>query len=482
VLTDFMRDLTWRLTRVTTNTASELCRLTVVAPSGMAEVALPADVPLTDLLPTLVKQAGGELPDAGLVHDGWVLQRLGGSPLDEDQTPAALALRDGETVYLRPRQAELPTIDFDDLVDGVSTGIRDRTDRWRGGFTRAAYQGVMLVALAAGLGVLLLPGPTGTRAGVAGGLAVLLLVGGAGASRAAGDAVGGAGLGVAAMLYAALCGLLAPGLPAGASGLRGLLAAPNVLAAGVAAAAAGVLALLLVGALQPLFLGLVVVAGGVAVAGLLAAAADRTAAESAAAVSVLALACSVLAPITAFRLARFQLPPLPSTAEELQQDVDPLPGQSLLARTAVADRYLTGLFGAVGLLCAGCLTVLAAAPGWASRTLAAAICLALLLRSRVLRSGWQRLVALGPALYGLAVLAIELARDVPAEVRAPAGVGALAVLAGLCLIGAHLLPERRMTPLWGRAGDILETLVAASLVPLALTVLGLFGYVRGLGG
>ncbi|MEN3356723.1 MAG: hypothetical protein V7637_705 [Mycobacteriales bacterium] len=464
------------------NAASELCRLTVVAPSGMAEVALPADVPLADLLPTLVKQAGGDLPDAGLVHDGWVLQRLGGPPLDEDQTPAGLVLRDGETVYLRPRQAALPTIDFDDLVDGVSTGVRDRADRWRGGFTRAAYLGVMLAALAVGLGVLLLPGPTGTRAGVAGVVAVLLLAGGAAASRAVGDAVGGAGLGVAAILYAAACGLLAPGLPAGATGLRGLLAGPNVLAAGVAAVAAGVLALLLVGAVPALFLGLVAVAGGVAGGGVLAAAADRSAAQAAAAVAVVALAGSAVAPITAFRLARFQLPPLPSTAEELQQDVDPLPGQSVLARTAVADRYLTALFGAVGLLCAGCLTVLAAASGWAPRTLAAAICVALLLRSRVLVSGWQRLVALAPALYGLAVLALAVAGDLPADTRAPAGVGALAVLAGLCLSGAHLLPGRRMTPLWGRAGDILESLVAASLIPLALTVLGLFGYVRGLGG
>ncbi|HVQ92532.1 MAG TPA: type VII secretion integral membrane protein EccD [Mycobacteriales bacterium] len=465
-----------------TNTASELCRLTVVAPSGMAEVALPADVPLADLLPTLVKQAGGDLPDAGLIHDGWVLQRLGGPPLDEDQTPAGLALRDGETVYLRPRQAALPTIDFDDLVDGVSTGVRDRADRWRGGFTRAGYLGVMLAALGLGLGVLLLPGPTGTRAGVAGAVAVLLLAGAAAASRAAGDAVAGAGLGVAAVLYAALCGLLAPGLPAGAAGLRGLLAGPNVLAAGVAAVAAAVLALLLVGVVPALFLGLLVTAGGVAGGGVLAAAADRSAAQAAAAVAVVALAGSAAAPITAFRLARFVLPPLPSTAEELQQDVDPLPGESVLARTAVADRYLTALFGAVGLLCAGCLTVLAGAAGWAPRTLAAAICVALLLRSRVLVSGWQRLVALVPAVYGLATLALAVARDLPVDSRAPAGVGLLVVLAGLCLAGAHLLPGRRMTPLWGRAGDILETLVAASLIPLALAVLGLFAYVRSLGG
>ena len=460
---------------------SELCRLTLVAPSGTAEVALPADVPLADLLPTLVRQAGGDLPDVGLVHDGWVLQRLGGPPLDEDHTPAALGLRDGETVYLRPRQAELPTIDFDDLIDGVSVGVRDRPDRWRGGFTRAACLAAALAALALGLAVLLLPGPTGYRAVVAGAAAVLLLAGGAVASRAAGDAVSGAGLGVAAVLYAALCGLLAPGVPAGQGAVRGLLAGPNVLAAGGGAVTAAALAIVLVGAAKPAFVALPLVGAAAAAGGLLAAVADRTAAESAAAVGVLALALSVAAPLTAFRLARFRLPPLPTTAEELQQDVDPVPGQALLARTRVADRYLTALFGAVGLACAGCVTVLGLAAGWAPRTLALAMCLTLLLRSRVLVGGWQRLVTLGPAGYGLGLLAIGLATRLPAETRAAVAVGGL-LLAGVCIAGAHALPGRRLTPVWARAGDLLESLVAASLVPLALAVLGLFDYVRGLGG
>ena len=141
--------------------AADLCRLTVVAPTGSAEGAVPADVTVIDLLPTLLAHASGGLADAGLEHDGWVVQRLGEPPLDEDRTPAALGLKDGETVYLRARSAELPTLDFDDLIDGVSTGMRDRADRWRPVLTRRLCLGATAAALVLGVAVLLLPGPAG---------------------------------------------------------------------------------------------------------------------------------------------------------------------------------------------------------------------------------------------------------------------------------------------------------------------------------
>ena len=89
-------------------TTSDTCRLTVVAPAGWAEVALPIHVPLADLVPVLVRNADPNLADAGVQHNGWVLQRLGEAPLDEDRTLSGLGLVDGETVYLRPRDAAIP--------------------------------------------------------------------------------------------------------------------------------------------------------------------------------------------------------------------------------------------------------------------------------------------------------------------------------------------------------------------------------------
>src|SRR3954468_18448396 len=108
----------------------ELCRLVLCGPNSRIELAVPVHVPLAHLLPTLLSRLGGDLATAGLAHGGWVLQRLGGGPPDEALGTAALGLADGDTLYLRPRDDQLPPVDFDDLIDGVATGISNRSDRW----------------------------------------------------------------------------------------------------------------------------------------------------------------------------------------------------------------------------------------------------------------------------------------------------------------------------------------------------------------
>ena len=109
-------------------------------------MALPENVPLADLIPVLVQRvtlpsrpgrSGRRMRGRALTGDGdWVLQRLGSPPLEEDLTPAALQIRDGETLHLRPREAQLPPTHFDDLIDGLATGISSRGDRWRDPMTR----------------------------------------------------------------------------------------------------------------------------------------------------------------------------------------------------------------------------------------------------------------------------------------------------------------------------------------------------------
>jgi hypothetical protein len=73
--------------------SGEMCRLTICGPSARIELAVPVHVPVADLLPTFLEHLGPELAAAGFEHDGWVLQRLGEPPLDEDLGTAALGLR-----------------------------------------------------------------------------------------------------------------------------------------------------------------------------------------------------------------------------------------------------------------------------------------------------------------------------------------------------------------------------------------------------
>ena len=458
--------------------ALDLCRLTVVAPSGVAEVAVPADVALGDLLPTLLSHAADSLPDAGLEHDGWVLQRLGEPPLDEDQTPSGAGLRDGETLYLRPRSAGLPTLDFDDLIDGVSTAMRDRGDRWRDALTRRLFLGLTGVALGLGLGVLLLSGPAGARAVAAVAVAGVLLVSGAVASRALADVPAGVLLGVAALPYAGLAGLLAP---AGQTG-GALLTGPNVLGAGAAAALVALLAAAAIGVARPLFLAAAVVSGFGAGSGLLSTLTTLWAWRISAILVAVALAFMPMVPMLSFRLAGMQLPPLPTGAENLDQDIEPVHGDTVIARARVADWYMVGLFGTVGAVTAVCLTLLARSTATTPHVLAGLVCVSLLLRSRVLVSGWQRLVLIAPATWGVGLLVVGFAAGAAPSTRTGAVLVGLVTVAGLGLAGARLLPGRRLLPYWGRAADIGESLVGVSIVPAVLAALNVYGFARGLGG
>src|ERR1700712_1867957 len=57
--------------------AGGLTRVTIVAPRGQADLALPSGVALASLLPVLLTQTGTDVR-AGGPDNGWALSRLGG--------------------------------------------------------------------------------------------------------------------------------------------------------------------------------------------------------------------------------------------------------------------------------------------------------------------------------------------------------------------------------------------------------------------
>ncbi|MFD8086936.1 type VII secretion integral membrane protein EccD [Kitasatospora sp. NPDC059722] len=460
---------------MSTSAVAGLCRLRFHAPEAVFELAVPADVPLADLLPAIIGHAGPGLAESGLEHGGWVLQRLGEEPLDEERSVEALALHDGDALYLRPRHEALPPVHFDDLVDGVATGMHERGDTWRPALTRRLALALALAALAAGWIVLALPGPAAPREAAAAGVAVLLLLGAASASRAMADAGAGTALGAAAVPYLGLAALLLPAGPGGDD-----LLGARVLAASSAAAGAAVLSLAAVGAAAPLFIGLVLVAALGVLAGallLLGLAADQLVAL----VSVFAVLVGSFVPSVAFRLSGLRLPMLPRNAEELQENIDPVPATAVLPRALVADDYLMALYTAIGTVCAVCLTVLPFTGGWAGPAEAGALALLLVLHARAIGSIRQRLVLLLPGVYGGAVLLTRFTTGASPSERL-ALLGALVALTAALLVAAWTVPGRRLLPYWGRIADLLHTLTALALLPLALQACGLYHSLRALGG
>jgi type VII secretion integral membrane protein EccD len=475
-----------------TRPVGELCRLTVVAAEGQADVAIPGALSIGEILPTLVRSADPGLANRPNPANGWAVQRLGEGPLDEDGTIDSLGLRDGDILYLRPREAPLPPIVFDDLVDGVATAIEDRPDAWKPIMTRRLFVAMAGLLLAVVLTGLCCAGPVSARAGVAGVLSLALVCGGAMSSRALGERIFAILLGIAAIPFAFLSGLLLPTIgdhdaagQASTAGVLGFAVGPvsgaNVLAGGALAAVTALLAMVLLDLANSVFFTAVVTTVGISLGGVLAAWKHLDVVQASGVIGVLSFALGVLAPTTAARLVRLRLPQLPSDEDELQEDIDPTPGREVLGMSAQADSYLNSLTISGGLLCSGSVIVLAAADGWAAHSLVAVLSAAMLLRARVLIGGWQRMSAVLPGAVGSAALLLAFIRSSEPDVR-PYVVFGISALTGMLLFGARYLPNRRLLPFWGRMADIFETLMGLLAVPILLQLLDIYSWARGLAG
>jgi type VII secretion integral membrane protein EccD len=462
----------------------DLCRLTICGPSRTVELAVPVHVPLIDLLPALLGHLGENLADAGLDHEGWVLQRLGDPPLREELSVSALGLRDGDLVHLRPRSEQLPPLDFDDLIDGIAVGISGRQDRWRPEMTRRLLAGLLGGALVVGLA--LLAGHLGTTSVLlAAGMTVVLLGLTAAASRAFADVAATAVLGAATIGYAALVGVELPlqnfQHNQGSSLLTWVVIRAALLAGGVAIAGASAAVSMASGGRRPVLVGTTAVGLLIAAGGAAATFLRLGPVAVAAAVVTLAVPVGSFVPVLSFRLTRLRLDPTPTNPDELQSDLDPVPGLHVLERTRWADRYMTALYAGLGLIAAVGLAVLATSASGRADAVAADAIILLLLHSRSLVAARHRLAAIIPAAVGVA--ALLTASGLAADARRWPAVLAVVVLAAVTLFAAErALPGHKLLPHWGRVGDLLQTLAAAALLPLTLWLLNVYSFVRSAHG
>ncbi|UVS79702.1 type VII secretion integral membrane protein EccD [Actinokineospora sp. UTMC 2448] len=461
----------------TTSTAAttgsgEMCRLTICGPASRVELAVPAHVPLSDLLPTVLGHLDPALATSGMAHGGWVLQRLGEPPLDEDDGTAAAGLYDGDVLYLRPRDDQLPPVDFDDIVDGVYSGLSTREDAWRPALTRTVC---VATAVVCGLLAVLLPvfsGPGMFAALAAGAVAAVLLAVAVMASRVLDDRTAAVALAAVAATGAAVAGLAVAGGGAWFTG-------PGVLAAGAGAALVAAAARALLGTAGPAFLA--VASGGavVAVGATLGVLTGLDAPTTAAVVVAVALPLTRLAPQLAMWLAGLAVEPVPTSAAEFQEGLDPLPSRAVLDRAAVANAHLTAFLAVFGAVCAGALPVVASASRWEAVAFVSASAVLLLLQARELAGVWHRVTALVPAAVGLVAVLVGWAATLPDAGVVGVLIG-LVLLVGCGLAAAVALPGRRLVPRWGRWGDVLHWICALAIVPLVLALADVYGLIAAL--
>lgn len=454
-------------------------RLRFTLEERTADIALPAEVALVDLLPAVLPQFGAEWVEQSADHEGWVVQRLGEAALDEDRTPAQLGLLDGETLHLRPRVDQLAVIDFDDVVDGVAEQVRSHPGSWTPARTRWMLRTGSVVVLLAGMPVLLMDGATTVPLALAGCLVLALLVGAALVARGGADSAAATVLVGVATAFAAFAGVLLVVVlhPA---------ATPFVL---LTAGAAGALVALTVGVVAVadaslLFAGAILFCVLLALTGLVGALAPVTPPGTAAICLTVTLIIGIFLPSAAFRLSGLTLPLLPTSATELTDDIEPVPARVVVERGAATVGYANALYLGMGAAQVVLVPVLVRSPRTDTWTtvLSLVMALLLLLRSRHPDGALQRWSMLVPAgLVVTANLLLFAAGLSPLDRLLAAWLPTVAVGIVLLLL-AGTLPGRRLRPYWGRVVDILEWLTAVAVLPILLQVLGVYAVMRGLAG
>jgi type VII secretion integral membrane protein EccD len=456
---------------------SGLARVTIRAPRRRLDLAIPHQVPLVELLPEVLRRAG-EVSAGGapaMAPGGWVLRRGDGASLSGAAALAHQGVRDGDVLYLVPRNLTWPEPDYDDVVEEIAAGARKHGRSWDAAATRLFCLVAAGLVLLTGLGVLFAVGPR-LPGLFAAAVALVLVCTGSLLSRALGDGVAGAAAAGLSLPYAAASGVLlfagdAPASP---------LSAGQVLVGSAALLLASVVGAVAVGH------GLRVFAAGVTAgifAGLGASLGFALAGPGAASILIVALVGGIgVVPLLAVRLGKLPLPVVTAAPDLLAAERRPEPPR-VLAAVIRADEILAGSLLGISVVAVGCVAVLAATTGLAGPLLGGLASAALLLRARLFPSVAARLPLLGAGLIGLAVMAwacLGPAGDVLRLVALAAGFFAVVAL----LATATTAHRRRAggSPYLGRIADIADVATVVALAPVACAVLDLYRFVRGLAG
>ncbi|MQS34204.1 type VII secretion integral membrane protein EccD [Streptomyces katsurahamanus] len=470
------------------------CRVTVVAPDGRVDVALPEDIAVADLYPEILRLSG-QSPEPG-APVGYHLVRRDGTVLDGARSLGAQRILDGELLSLRPFADSLPPAVFDDVTDAVANAVaRDRT-LWSDALMRGAglFGGSALLLLLAFVLWSSAPGHDahglqGILAAVAG---VLLLALACVRARVYDDRASAVALGIGALANAAVAGsgLLPPAAGQGAGRLHFLLACAAVLIAAV------ILTIAAPGGDGP-FVAFVLAAAIGVLASFLAIVYRLTPAETAALCAPLAVGALAFLPGLSTRFARLPIgfdPPRTAMGDYGAEDEPqgPVDAERIAAQARRGHELLVGLVGGCALVAVGSAAVLGFSDGVWAQLLALATGIAMLMRAHLFRYTAQVGCALAAGLGALVLLGLGLCLNPPPVLLRDALRGdssgldlrtiwlaaAVAAVAALITAIGLIVPRAGVTPFWGRFLEIAETCVLLTLIPLSLAVFDVYHAIR----
>jgi ESX secretion system protein EccD len=484
---------------VATTAATGFCRVTVVAPGGRIDVALPEDVPLSDVYPEIARLSGGSGGEGSL--SGYHLVRRDGRVLESGLSLAGNGIRDGEVLLLRPFADSLPSAVFDDVSDAVASGVRQDRALWSEQRMRAAGLtggGVLLVLMGFALwfadpvrhDMHGLPGIIAAAAGVL--LVALACV----RARVYDDRASSIALGLGAMPHIMIAGsgILPLDKGEGIGRLQFLLGCVAVLLA------SAVLIAITPRGDGPFVASAIVSAVGT-VFTFIAVIADTSAVDAAAIAAPVSVGTIAFLPGLSARFARLPIGFEPRAggpggydgSQDSSRAQGPVDAERIAAQARRGHEMLVGLVGGWCAAVVGTAAVLGFSHNGWGQLLALATGIAMLLRARLFRYTSQVTCALVAGLGTLTLLALGLSLNPPAalvrdfvrgdsaglDVRTVWIAASIAVGAALVTAIGLIVPRTGLTPFWGRFMELTETFVLLSLIPLCLAVMNVYTDVRG---
>ncbi|MFJ9526472.1 type VII secretion integral membrane protein EccD [Streptomyces cyaneofuscatus] len=437
---------------------SELSRVTLVGERRRADIVLPSDTPIGQLLPDILQLLDDRAASRPLTRQ---LLTSDGSALPHDSTLASAGVSDGAVLRLVRIHAAPPAPVVHDVTDQVADTLDLQAWRWRPAARRVAA-GASTVAFSVVAALLARREfPLDTLAGALAAVTAVLLVGGALCARIG---AGNRGLATALLFVSGGLGVLTAWTAADAYGWSG----PARLAA---VAAAVILALLLLGFFSPLGRGGLIGAGATAAVTAVWEAVAAVESDPARLGAVMAVFSVVLLGM---------LPRLALMASGLTALDDRRSGGVSVSRHDVSNALaathrglaLSTVATAVSATAAGWLLTLSARPTVWTVLLPSMVAVVLLSRARAFP-----LVAEVVALFAAAaVLVVRLVMLWMEQASGGSGpVILLGVAALLPLLALSVEPPEHVRVRLRRTADLVESIGMVGLFPLAIGVFGVYG-------
>ncbi|MGZ2356196.1 type VII secretion integral membrane protein EccD [Streptomyces sp. 372A] len=434
-----------------------MSRVTLVGERRRADLVLPSDTPVGQLLPDILRLLDDRAASRPLTRQ---LLTADGSALPHDATLASAGIGDGAVLRLVRIHAAPPAPVVHDVTDQVADSLDLQTWRWRPAARRAGAGAATVVFAVIAALLARREFPLGALAGALAGVTVLLLVAGALAARLG---RGNRSLATALLLVSAGLGVLTAWTAADAHDWSGALRLAAV-------AGAVALSLVLLGLLSPLGRGGLIGALATAVVTGVWEVVAAVAEDRARLGAVMAVSSVVLLGL---------LPRLALMASGLTGLDDRRSGGASVSRHDVGNALaathrglaLATLVTAVSAAAGGWLLTTADRPTVWTVLLPCLVAVVLLSRARAFP-----LVAEVVALFAAA--AVVAVRLVVLWLDHSGGAGPVAVLCAAALLPLLALvaePPEHVRVRLRRTADLVESIGVVGLFPLAVGVFGVYG-------